>query len=331
MGSCGGSKWTTSSIPSTWMPRAATSVATTTWARPSRNRVRLRSRTCWLRSPCRSTAVRPRRSRSVRSSVAPRRVRVKTTARGWAATRRVRRVHLRRERGRHHDVVAHRLHRGPGVHLVASGIPQVRAHEPVDVAVEGGAQEQPLGRLRGRRQQPVDGVEEAQVAQLVGLVEHRDLDVVGLQDPLVDQVLQPARRAHDDVGGAAQRRHLGVVPGAAVDGDQPQLQCLGDGAQRFLDLDRELAGGHHHQRAWPVHPAPAARQAGHEREPEREGLARAGASPRQDVGAGERVGDDRGLHRAWGPRCPRSLRTATTAGGRPRSREGGVGVGHAAP
>ena len=314
------------------MPRAATSVATTTWARPSRNRARLRSRTCWLRSPCRSTAVRPRRSSAVRSSVAPRRVRVKTTARGWAATRAYAASTFVASVAATTTWWLIVSTERPGVHLVASRIPQVRAHEPVDVAVQGGAQEEPLGRRRGGRQQPVDGVEEAQVAQLVGLVEHRDLDVVGLQDPLVDQVLEPARCAHDDVGGAPQRRHLGVVPGAAVDGDQPQLQRLGDGAQRFLDLDRELAGGHHHQRAGPVHPAAAARQAGHEREPEGEGLARAGAGAGQDVGAGERVGDDRGLHRGGdldaragaGPPRPRQ--------GRPRcAKEGRSGSGSGTP
>ena len=88
--------------------------------------------------------------------MAPRRVRVKTTRAG-APRPGVRRLDLRRERGRHDHVVAHGLHRGPGVDLVAPGVAQVGAHEPVDVAVEGGADSSsrwpPPGSLRaaGRR------------------------------------------------------------------------------------------------------------------------------------------------------------------------------------
>ena len=55
----GGSAWMTSATSSTWMPRAAMSVATSVWALPSENAVRLRSRAFCARLPCSSTAGTP--------------------------------------------------------------------------------------------------------------------------------------------------------------------------------------------------------------------------------------------------------------------------------
>ena len=57
--SVGGSTCTTSATSSTWMPRAAMSVATSTRVLPSVNAARLRSRAFWLRLPCSSTAGTP--------------------------------------------------------------------------------------------------------------------------------------------------------------------------------------------------------------------------------------------------------------------------------
>ena len=54
--SIGGSTWMTSSTSSTCTPRAATSVATSTFAAPEANAARLRSRAGCDRLPCRSTA-----------------------------------------------------------------------------------------------------------------------------------------------------------------------------------------------------------------------------------------------------------------------------------
>ena len=76
------------STASTWMPRAATSVATTALALPEEKRWRLRSRTFWLRLPCRSTASTPWWVRASASSTAPSRVRVKMIVRPLASTRR---------------------------------------------------------------------------------------------------------------------------------------------------------------------------------------------------------------------------------------------------
>ena len=43
-------------MSSTWMPRAAMSVATKTLVAPAEKAARLRSRAPWLRFPCNSTA-----------------------------------------------------------------------------------------------------------------------------------------------------------------------------------------------------------------------------------------------------------------------------------
>ena len=64
------------------------------------------------------------------------------------------------------------------VDLVQDVLRQVAADELVDVAVERGRQQQALAVGRRRGEQRVDRLVEAEVAQVVGLVEDRDLDVV---------------------------------------------------------------------------------------------------------------------------------------------------------
>ena len=89
-------------------------------------------------------------------------------------------------------MVGHRGHRaGAGVDVVSARLAQVLADQSVHVTVEGGAEQQPLAAGRQLVEQGVDGREEPQVAQVVGLVEDSHLHVVGGQRAPVDQVLQP--------------------------------------------------------------------------------------------------------------------------------------------
>ncbi len=153
------------------------------------------------------------------------------------------RVDLVAEAADDHHVVVHRGDRpGAGVELVQLRVAQVSADQPVHVAVEGGGEQHPLtagGRLL---QQGVDGRVEAEVAQVVGLVEHGDLDVVGAAVPLVDQVLEPARRGHDDVGSRAQLLDLAVVRRAAVHGGELEAGGEGQRLERAPHLRGQLAG-----------------------------------------------------------------------------------------
>src|SRR6476659_9366261 len=77
----------TSATSSTWMPRAAMSVATRVRAAPEWKASMLRVRAFWLRLPCSSTAGIPEALSCLASFLAPSLVRVKTTVRPGAAAR----------------------------------------------------------------------------------------------------------------------------------------------------------------------------------------------------------------------------------------------------
>ena len=59
LGPLGGSTWSTRPTSSTWMPRAATSVATRTGSVPSLKTARMRVRAPWASPPCRAPASHP--------------------------------------------------------------------------------------------------------------------------------------------------------------------------------------------------------------------------------------------------------------------------------
>jgi len=54
-------------------------------------------------------------------------------------------------------------------------------------------------------------VDEAHVEHLIGFIEHECFDVPQIDDPLVDQIEQPAGRGDDDVDPAADRDFLAVL------------------------------------------------------------------------------------------------------------------------
>src|SRR5699024_9087314 len=94
------------------------------------------------------------------------------------------------------------IHRGDralvGVDLVADRLVQVVTHQSVDVAIQRRGQQQPLPARRGVSQQFVDLRVEAEVAEMVGLVQGDDLDVVQLAGSPLAQVLQSPRCGDDD-------------------------------------------------------------------------------------------------------------------------------------
>jgi hypothetical protein len=173
-------------------------------------------------------------------------------------------------------------------------------HEPldqgVDVTVESGREEQPLRVGRGLGQQFGDIGQEAHVSHLVGLVQHGDLDVVELAGATLDQVGEPARGGHDDLDAAPERVHLTVVRHAADGGLQEDADRAAQRHQRVGDLHGQLARRHQDQGLGVVREGAAAlRDAGQQRQPEREGLAGAGLTAAQDVPAGQGVRDGRDL------------------------------------
>ena len=297
LGSLAASKWTTMSTPSTWMPRAATSVATTAWTSPLLNFCRFRSRTRWLRSPCRSTAPALAASASARvhGGVAGA---GEHDGAAVGAHQVGRRRDLLLESADHQRVVGHRRHRLlVGVELVAAGVAQVGLDQRVDVAVERGATAASAGSLRGHADQLVDRRVEAEVAQVVGLVENRDLDVV-------EEACSPARAGHR-AGPASRRRcrpatelpGLGFVRRTAVDRDHLEAHGAGQRLDRPATwLASSRVGTMMTARGWHGRVLPAG-QASEHRQAERERLAGAGPSATQDVVAAHGVGDDRRLDR----------------------------------
>ena len=195
-------------------------------------------------------------------------------------------------------------HRGDralvGVELVQHRLAQVRPDQAVDVTVERGREQHPLAGGRRGLEQLVDGRVEAQVAQVVGLVEDGDLHVVGAAVTLVHQVLQAARRGDDDVGPGAQLLDLAVVRRAAVHGDELELR----GERQRLDgaahLGGQLAGRDDDQRARVLGAAVLTGQAGQDRQAEGERLAGAGLGAAEHVRALHGVRDDGGLDRRRG-------------------------------
>ena len=130
---------------------------------------------------------------------------------------------------------------------------------------------------------------------MVGLVEHGDPHLREVALALVDQVLQPAGGGDDDVGAAAQLVDLPAHRGAAVDGDDLEVEGLAERREGVVDLLRELAGRHQDQAVRRLGLARAADEAGQHRQPEGEGLAGAGLRPAEDVAAGDGVRQRPGL------------------------------------
>ena len=174
------------------------------------------------------------------------------------------------------------------------------ADQAVDVTVERRGEQHPLAVDRRHADQRVDGREEAEVAQVVGLVEDGHLDVVDRAVALLDQVLQAAGGRDDDVGAVLQRADLAVVRRTAVDRGEPQLEGAGQRGERAAQLLGQLAGGDHHHRARVAGAAALAGEPGEHGDAEGEGLAGAGLGAAEDVVAGEAVGDDGGLDRRRG-------------------------------
>ena len=83
---------------------------------------------------------------------------------------------------------------------------------------------------------PPERHDEAEVEHLVGLVDDEDLDRAERQQPLLDQVEQPARRGDEDVDAAAQRVDLRALRDAAEDDGGLQRQA----ARRRCESSRAI-------------------------------------------------------------------------------------------
>ena len=176
---------------------------------------------------------------------------------------------------------------GADVHRVA----HVGAGQGHDRARHGGREQQRLAGLRGERDQLLHVGQEPQVEHLVGLVEDEGVHVGEVENLAVGQVDQAARGADDDVDALLQRVDLGLVAGAAVDGQHAEAAVLGDQRDLGRDLHGQLAGRGHDQRLRlalrkvDVVAVLGGHAALHDRDAEGQRLAGAGAGLADQVGA----------------------------------------------
>ncbi len=179
-------------------------------------------------------------------------------------------------------------------HLVAHRVALVAAGDDADVAVERGGEEHRLALLRGGVEDPAHRGEEAHVGHAVGLVDDDDLDHAEVDDPLRDEVLEPARAGDQDVDAAAHRPALRLVADTAVDGEDGAVAHVGERGQLTLDLRGELTGRCEHEgtRLLGLRPADPV----DERDAEGDGLAGTGGGAAAHVATGEQVGDRELLH-----------------------------------
>ena len=172
--------------------------------------------------------------------------------------------------------------------LDAHGVARVFRCEAVDLAVERGGEEERLALPANLADDAVDGRAEAQVEHAVGLVEHEQGDAVEADEAPLEQILEPARRGHEDVGARG-------LLGLAVDADSAEgrgdAQAAGarDGRGLLGDLHGELARRHQHEAG--RNARVAADALGH-RDREGQRLAAAGRRFREDVAPCQCVGKD---------------------------------------
>ena len=166
-------------------------------------------------------------------------------------------------------------------HLVADRVALVAAGDDADVAVERGREEDGLALLGGGVEDAAHRGQEAHVGHPVGFVDHDDLDHAEVDDPLRDQVLEPARAGDEDVDAPAHRPALRLVADPAVDGEDGAVPDVGERRQLALDLGRELAGRGEHEGTGLLGLGPT--DPVDERDAEGDGLAGAGGGAPADV------------------------------------------------
>ncbi len=180
--------------------------------------------------------------------------------------------------------------------LVPGRVLEVAPDQGVDLAVQRGREEQPLGVAVGLVEQLLHDREEAQVGHEVGLVQHGDDDLGEAGLTLADQVLQPAGGRDDHVDAAAELLDLAVHGRAAVDGGELDADGLTQRGQRVVHLLRQLAGRNEHEATRGTAALlGVGTDAGKQRQAEGQRLARPGGGLAEHVAPGERVRQGGGL------------------------------------
>ena len=159
-----------------------------------------------------------------------------------------------------------------------------------DLLRHGRGEEQGLTLARHVPEDLPDVRQEALVEHAVRLVDDERLDAAELDEPLSDQIEQPAGRRDDDVDAVAERARLRVLADAAEDDRGPQRAAATVGVEAVVDLRRELARRRDHEHARGA-PARASIEALEDGQRERCGLAGARLRASEQVAPCEHVRD----------------------------------------
>ena len=187
--------------------------------------------------------------------------------------------------------VALRLRRGLDGH--PDRVPLVAADDGLDLAPDGGREEEHLAIRGGLVQEAAHRREEPHVGHAVRLVEDDRGHVVETHVTPLDEVFEAAGAGDHDVDPLVQGAHLVAVAEAAEDRDDPLAVGAEQVAQDVVHLRGQLPGRHEDQRpraAW-------ARLygVGGQGDPEGQRLARPGGRLATDVTARQRGRDRRCL------------------------------------
>jgi hypothetical protein len=186
-------------------------------------------------------------------------------------------------------------------HLHLDGVAQQRLGQVADFLGHRRREEHRLPPRRHHAGDRPDGLDEAHVEHPVGLVQDQHVHLGEAAVPLLDEVEEPPGRRHHHVDAVAQRLDLRVLPHASEDHRHAHLGVAAVGRQALADLHGELARGREDQRVRPAGRA-ARRSADLVRgdqpldqgQRERRGLAGAGLGAAEHVATLER-GRDRAL------------------------------------
>ena len=121
-------------------------------------------------------------------------------------------------------------------------IAQVLVRERRDRVRHGRGEEQGLALAGQELHDALQGVDEAEVEHLVGLVQNQDLDIAQGERAAVDEVEQAARGGDEDVDAGAELALLLADGHAAVDHGGAQAQVAAVGAKAVGDLARTARG-----------------------------------------------------------------------------------------
>jgi len=198
---------------------------------------------------------------------------------------------LRLHAGDVEHVVGHLGHRRVGaVDRVQHRVVQEPIDELVDAVVEGCREQQTLAAARRGRQDASDAGKKSEIGHVIGLVDHRDLNRVQADQPLLHQVFEPAGARHDNVDARLQRRHLPALRYATEDRGHPEVVGGGQRFQRRGYLAGKLPRGGQNQTRRSGRAARISGQPADHRNREGERLAAARLAAAEDVAAGECVG-----------------------------------------